>query len=136
MANNLDAATQHQGGGTVFLPPPDETAPQFQSATVDGSSLTLAYDEELDNADTLSSGLFGVNVNGASHPVLGAGVGQSSVTLLLSPAVAAEDTVTVDYTAPTDAGTARVQDLSGNAAPSFSGQAVTNDTAPPQTPIG
>ena len=130
VANNLDAATQHQGGGTVFLPPPDETAPQLQSAAVNGSSLTLAYDKELDNSSTLPSSLFGVNVNGASHPVMGAGVGQTNVTLLLSPAVAAGDTVTVDYIAPTDAGTARVQDLSGNPAPSFSGQAVTNDTAP------
>ena len=97
---------------------------------MNGSSLTLAYDEELDNADTLSSGLFAVNVNQVSHPVMGAGVGQTNVTLLLSPEVVAGDTVTVDYTAPTDDRTARVQDLSGNAAPSFSGQAVTNDTAP------
>ena len=132
VANNLDAATQHQGGGTVFLPPPDETAPQLQSAIVNGSSLTLAYDEELDNADTLSSSLFGVNVNGGSRPVMGVAVVETNVNLLLSPAVAAGDTVTVDYTAPTDAGTAGVQDLSGNAAPSFSGQAVTNDTAPEQ----
>ena len=135
VANNLDAATRHQGGGTVFLPPPDETAPELQSATVNGSGLTLAYDEELDNSNTLSSSLFGVNVNGGSHPVMGVAVGQSNVILLLSPEVVAGDTVTVDYTAPTDAGTARVQDLSGNAAPSLSGQAVTNDTAPPQTPI-
>ena len=135
VANNLDAATQHQGGGTVFQSPPDETAPQLQSAAVNGSGLTLAYDEELENANTLSSNLFAVNVNGASRPVRGVAVGQSNVTLLLSPEVVAGDTVTVDYTAPTDAGTARVQDLSGNAALSFSGQAVTNDTAPPQTPI-
>ena len=130
VANNLDAATRHQGGGRVFLPPPDETAPKLQSATVTGASLTLAYDKELDNSSTLPSSLFGVNVNGASHPVMGAGVGQTNVTLLLSPAVVVEDTVTVDYAAPTEESAARVQDLSGNAAPSFSGQAVTNDTAP------
>ena len=132
VANNLDAATQHQGGGTVFLPPPDETAPQLQSATVTGASLTLAYDEDLDNANTLSSSLFAVNVDGASHPVMGVGVGETNVTLLLSPAVVAGDTVTVDYTAPTEESAARVQDTDGNAAESFSGQAVTNDTAPEQ----
>ena len=132
VANNLDAATQHQGGGTVFLPPPDETAPQLQSATVNGSSLTLAYDEELENANTLSSSLFAVNVNQVSHPVMGVAVDQTNVILLLSPAVAAADTATVDYTVPTDDEAARVQDLSGNAAPSFSGQAVANDTAPEQ----
>ena len=132
VANNLDAATQHQGGGTVFLPPPDETAPQLQSAAVNGSSLTLAYDEELDNANTLSSGLFAVNVNQVSHPVMGVAVDQTNVILLLSPAVAAADTATVDYTVPTDDEAARVQDLSGNPAESFSGQAVANDTAPEQ----
>ena len=135
VANNLDAVTQHQGGGTVFRPPPDETAPQLQSATVDGSSLTLAYDEELDNANTPSSGLFAVNVNQASRPVMGVGVGETNVTLLLSPEVEAGDTVTVDYTAPTEESAARVQGLSGNAAPSFSGQEVTNNTAPPQVPV-
>ena len=132
VANNLDAATQHQGGGTVFLPPPDETAPQLQSAAVNGSSLTLAYDEELENANTLSSGLFAVNVNQVSHPVMGVAVDQTNVILLLSPAVAAADTATVDYTVPTNDEAARVQDLSGNPAESFSGQAVANDTAPEQ----
>ena len=106
----------------------DETPPQLQSATVDGSSLTLSYDEELDNGSLLSSGLFAVNVNQASRPVMGVAVGQSNVILLLSPPVEAGDTVTVDYTVPTDEEAGRVRDTSGNAAGSFSGQAVTNNT--------
>ena len=106
----------------------DETPPQLQSATVDGSSLTLSYDEELDNGSLLSSGLFAVNVNQASRPVMGVAVGQSNVILFLSPAVVAGDAVTVDYTVPTDEEAGRVRDTSGNAAESFSGQAVTNDT--------
>ena len=134
VANNLDAATQHQGGGTVFQPPPDETAPQLRSATVDGSSLTLAYDEELDNVSMLSSDLFAVNVNGAPRSVMGVAVGQSSVILLLFPAVDAGDTVTVSYTAPTEESAVRLQDLSGNPAESFSGQAVTNNTQAAQAP--
>ena len=109
--------------------PVDSTAPQLRSATADGSSLTLAYSEELDNSNPLSSSLFAVSVNGAFRPVLGVAVGQDNVILLLSPAVAAEDTVTVDYTVPTDEGTPRLQDASGNAAESLSGQAVTNNTA-------
>ena len=128
VANMLDAAIGHQGGGTYFAPPPDETAPQLQSATVNGSSLTLAYDEELENSNGLSSGLFAVNVNGASRLVVGAGVGQSSVLLLLSPAVVAGDAVAVDYTAPTAESADRLRDLAGNAAASFSAQAVTNST--------
>ena len=132
MANNLDAATQHQGGGTVFLPPPDETAPQLQSAAVNGSSLTLAYDEELDNANTLSSSLFAVNVNQASRPVMGVGVGETNLTLLLSPEVEAGTRLPWTTPRPRTMGRARVQGLSGNPAESFSGQTVTNDTAPEQ----
>ena len=108
----------------------DETAPQLLSASVDGSNLTLAYDEELDNSAPLSSGLFTVNVNGTPLSVLIVAVVQSNILLYLSAPVEAGDAVTVSYTAPTDATTARVQDTSGNAAASFSGQVVTNSTAP------
>ncbi len=108
----------------------DETAPQLLSASVDGSNLTLAYDEELDNSAPLSSGLFTVNVNGMPRSVLIVAVVQSNVLLHLSAPVEAGDAVTVSYTAPTDATTARVQDTSGNAAASFTGQVVTNTTAP------
>ena len=128
-ANNLDAAIGHVGGGAIFVrQAQDETAPQLESATVDGSSLTLAFDEDLDNGNTLPSGLFGVNVNEASRSVMGVAVGEANVTLLLASAVAAGDTVTVDYTVPTDESAARLQDQSGNAAESFSGQAATNNT--------
>ena len=130
-ANNLDADISHVGAGSIFLPAQDATAPRLQSASVDGASLTLAFDEELDKAVTLpSSGLFAVNVNGAARPVLGVAVGEANVVLLLDPAVEAGDTVAVDYTAPADETAGRVQDMAGNAAASFSGQAVINYTAP------
>ena len=130
VANNLDAAIDHQGAGAFFIPQ-DVSAPELRSATVDGSSLTLTFDEELDNSVTLSSGPFAVNVNGVARTVLGVAVGQSSAVLLLSPAVEAGDTVTLDYTVPTEETAARLQDLAGNAAASFSGQEVTNQTAAP-----
>ena len=50
--------------------------------------------------------------------------------LLLSSAVEAGDTVTVDYTAPN--GPDFIRDTLGRKAASFSGQAVTNDTASAQ----
>ena len=123
-----DADISHQGAGAFFAPAPDVDAPQLRSVTVDGSSLTLTYDEDLDSSGFLSTGLFAVTVNGASRSVMGAGVGGPKVILLLSPAVEAGDTVIVDYIAPTEEGVARVQDSSGNAAESFSGQEVTNGT--------
>ena len=124
----LDDIANAQGG-------PDEasedgSAPELQSATVDGSILKLIYNETLDNSESLSSSLFAVTVNGAPHPVMGTGVDGTEVTLLLFPAVEAGDTVTVAYTAPTGDSDARVQDTSGNGAASFSGQVVSNNTAP------
>ena len=100
---------------------------ELQSATVDGATLTLTYNVTLDNGVTLPSSAFVVNVNGASRSVVGAGVGQSNVLLLLSSAVESGDTVTVDYTAPD--GTDAIQDSDGRKAVSFSGREVTNNTA-------
>ena len=148
----LNVSLEHAGALSMFLPEvisnaesgpdpdveadpvtEDESAPELQSATVDGSALTLSYDETLDNSGSLSSSLFAVTANGTPRTVLGTGVGGSDVTLLLSPAVAAGDTVAVSYTAPAGESDFGVQDTSGNAAESFSGQEVTNSTASSST---
>ena len=68
-----------------------------------------------------------MNVNGSSRLLIAVGVGESHVLLLLSSAVEAGDTATVDYTAPD--GPDFIRDIRGRKAASFSGQAVTNDTA-------
>ena len=103
---------------------------QFQSATVDGATLTLTYSEALDTGVSLPQAAFAVNVNGSSQSLIAVGVGESNVLLLLSSTVEAGDTVTVDYTAPE--GPDSIRDIQGRKAASFSGQAVTNDTAADQ----
>ncbi len=100
---------------------------QLQSATVDGATLTLTYGEALDTGVTLGTTPFAVSVNGSSRSLIAVGVGQSNVLLLLSSAVEAGDTVTVDYTAPD--GPDFIRDIRGRKAASFSGQAVTNAMA-------
>ena len=100
---------------------------QLQSATVDGATLTLTYNEVLDTGVTLGTTPFAVSVNGSSRSLIGVGVGESNVLLLLSSAVEVGDTVTVDYTAPD--GPDFIRDIRGRKAASFSGQAVTNNTA-------
>ena len=104
---------------------------ELQSATVDGSTLTLTYNETLDTGVTLPASAFVVNVNEASRSIMGAGVGGSSVLLFLSPAVVAGDTVNVDYTKPS--GSDVIKDTQGRQADSFTGQAATNNTAPAET---
>ena len=100
---------------------------QLQSATVDGGILTLTYNEALDTGVTLGTTPFAVSVNGSSRSLIAVGVGESNVLLLLSQAVEAGDTVTVDYTAPD--GPDFIRDIRGRKAASFSGQAVTNGAA-------
>ena len=102
------------------------TGLQLQSATVDGGSLTLTYNETLDTGVRLGTAPFAVNVNGSSRRLIAVGLGESNVLLLLSSAVEAGDTVTVDYTAPD--GPDFIRDTRGRKAASFSGQAVMNDT--------
>ena len=77
-ANNLDADISHQGGGAIFAPvvESDTAAPQLQSATVDGSTLTLTYNEDLDTGFTPPADAFAVTVNGASRSIIGVGGGR------------------------------------------------------------
>ena len=112
----------------VTATPRETTPPAPSSASVDGSTLTLTFDEPLDTGDAPDRSAFSVTVAGGNRGVDAVSVSDSEVSLTLVTAVVAGDTVTVGYTAPTDDVTARLQDLVGNAAASFSGQSVTNDT--------
>ena len=126
IANRDDADSGPSG--EVTATPAETTPPELSSASVDGATLTLTFDEALDTGDALDRSAFTVTVAGSGRGVDTAAVSGSVVTLTLVTAVAAGDTVTVDYTAPTGESAVRLQDLSGNAAASFSGQEVTNDT--------
>lgn len=106
-------------------PPTDQTPPQLVDAVVDGSTVTLTYDEALDPASVPASAAYAVLVDASARSVSGVAVGGSSVTLTLAPAVVAGQVVTVSYAIP---GGGRVQDVAGNAAAALSGGSVTNTT--------
>ena len=103
---------------------------QLRSATLDGATLTLTYNETLDSSVTLPAIAFTVSVNGESRSVSAVSVSGSAVTLTLASEAAAGDTVTVDYVRPE--GRHFIRDIRGRVAPSFSGRVVSNDTAPDQ----
>ena len=131
----LDAAIEHQGAGAFYVQQVvDETAPELQSAAVDGATLTLTYNEDLDTGVTLPASAFAVTVGDATRSIDSASVSGSAATLTLATAVESGDTVTADYTVPTGESANKLQDASGNAVESFSGQAVTNNTASSGTP--
>ena len=126
--NMLNAAIEHQGAGAIYVQQVvDEAAPELQSAVVDGATLTLTYDEDLDTGVALPLTAFVVNVNGSSRSLTAVGLAGPDVLLTLSPAVEPGDTVTVDYTRP--GGSDFIRDTQGRVAAAFSGQTVTNDTA-------
>ena len=102
----------------------------LRSATLDGATLTLNYNEILDSSVTLPATAFTVSLNGESRSVSAVSVSGSAVTLTLASEAAAGDTVTVDYVRPE--GRHFIRDIRGRVAPSFSGRVVSNDTAPDQ----
>ena len=108
--------------------PRETTPPELATAKVDGATLTLTFDEALDGDSEPALDAFSVTVGGAERTVKDVSVAGSEVTLTLASAVTAEDTVAVSYTVPTDDAAPRIRDLAGNAAPSFTGREVTNDT--------
>ena len=127
-ANDVgDSPPSDEATGT----PRETTPPELSTATVDGTTLTLIYDEALDEASGLAADAFSVAVVGTGRAVDGVSVAGDTVTLTLASAVTAADTVTVSYTAPTDAAAPRIQDEAGNPAASFSDQDVENNTPPP-----
>ena len=99
----------------------DLVAPSLKLATVFDSTLTLTYDEPLDEGSVPSSGAFSVSVNGAPVSVVSNSVAVNNVTLRLASAVAAGSTVTVSYTKP--AGNP-IRDAAGNAAANLMAQMV------------
>nr|WP_111656736.1 Ig-like domain-containing protein [Isoalcanivorax indicus] len=109
----------------------DNTAPVLDGATVDEDTLTLGFDETLDDASVPAPGDFTVVVDGNPVTVTGVSVVGSDVILTLENSVSSTADVTVSHTP----GTNPIQDLAGNPATGFNDESVANNTAdnvPPQ----
>ena len=118
----VTAAELHATHGTG---PIDTTPPVFQSAAVNGASLTLTYNETLDAASIPAATAFAVAVGGAARGVSNVAIAGSTVTLTLASAVTAGQAVTVAYTKPA---TNPIQDAAGNDAVNLAATSVTNNT--------
>ena len=117
---------------TVTVSRADETdPPQLTTATINGTDLTLTYNEALDAGSEPAAGDFAVTVVDAATSaeaavaVTAVDVDGSDVELTLAAAVRHGDTVTFDYTAATDP----IKDLAANNAADLDDQAATNNTA-------
>ena len=133
-----DSSASEDESGT----PRETTAPTVLTATVDGATLTLTFSEGLAETPLPAVRTFTVySPVGATTITIGIGVDSvaisgSTVTVTLSYAVPSTyDTLIVSYTVPSDPAAARLKDLSDNPVASFTGQAVTNNTAAAKTPL-
>ncbi len=105
----------------------DTDPPEFSSAAVNGTALTVTFDENLDTSSLPAGSAFTVSGGRTGTGTVSVSGGIASVTL--DTAVAAGETVTVSYAAP---GTNPLQDAAGNDVDDFSGEAVTNNTPAPK----
>ena len=106
----------------------NNTPPILQSATVNGATLVLTYNDELDNTSTPSADVYTVMVSPGDNPTVSTvAINDDIVTLTLSAAVSSDQTVTLDYAVP---GSDPIQDADGNEAAALNGQEVENNTPP------
>ena len=128
-------ATVEFGKTTILQAVIGDTTPPVlvttDAATVDGTTLTMTFDEALDPASVPPGSAFTVTVGGTAVALASpdpVAVRGRTVTLTLASAVSPGDTVTVSYTVPTGDGARPVKDTLGNDAVGFSNAAVTNAT--------
>ena len=98
-------------------PPPDTTAPKLLSASVDASTLTVAFDENVD----AGAASFAVRVNGSPRAVQSVTVSGKTVVLTLPQPVGGDDLISLDYGGG-------VKDAAGNVAAPAGNVTVANAT--------
>ena len=98
------------------------------------SSVTLTYDEALDEDSTPAARAFAVRVDGIPRRVSSVAVSGNRVRLALTAPVAPGRRVTVSYTAPAGANATPIRDLAGNAAPDVDGESVAGNAAAQAAP--
>ena len=109
--------------------PVDGDTPGLVTAVVDGNTVTLTYDEALDETSIPWTNAFTVTAGGATRLIASGRVSGAVVTLTLISEVVHSDSVTLAYSPP--AGTPPLQDVAGNPVATLSGQTVTNTTPEP-----
>ena len=110
--------------------PADTTGPAFVSATANGKTVTVTFDEGLDETVTPAWTQFGLVLDEDAGGVsVGGSIAGRTVTLRFLSPVTHGATVKVSYN-PSSVPGERIKNLSGIEAPAFQQQPVTNNTAP------
>ena len=129
-SNKLEIAVK----GTAV---PDTTAPAFESAAANGTSLVITFDEDLAAAASLANSAFTVKKtpSGATEATVtlstttGPVISGKTVTLTLATALVSTDgSVKVTYTKPATGSNNKLVDAAANETADFTDQPVTNNT--------
>ena len=127
-----DGANLAEAGFTVRLQDVDDTAPMLLSAVVNGTTLTLTYDEPLDGSSGPVPEDFTVDGGDQTRTVTQVVVSGKAVELTLDVGAGhLEAGIQVSYTP----GANPIRDVPGNEAEALSRESVTNetpDTTPPE----
>ncbi len=110
----------------------DRTAPKVTGVSMEGSTVVLTYDEELDSNYVPFPANYYVTVSGVPIQIDSVAVISNTVKLTHHFNIAAGQVVKVSYSVDSRAAN-RLQDTSGNLAVAFNGQSITNTTNTTQT---
>ena len=110
----------------------DMTPPTLTGGEVNASTITLTFDEALDTSSVPPASAFTVNKGEETLELSGSpSISGAKVTLALTAAVVAQDTVTVSYAKPTSGSDNELQDTDGNEVENFADRPVDNATPRP-----
>ncbi len=93
-----------------------DVAPNAISATGDGDAVSIEFDQSLDSASAVPANLFSITAD-SEVSVTTVSFDDDSLDLMLSRALVEDETASIDYSIPTEAG---IADSSGNRTKSFS----------------
>ena len=127
-ADNQNASLTHAAVAADSGHVVDAVKPVLQTATVDTDTVTLTYDETLDETSVPTTDAFTVSVGGTTRPIDAIAISGAVVMLTLSDRVTADQSVTMQYRLH---GRDFIQDVPGNLALAFSNQTVENLTPEP-----
>ena len=110
----------------------DTTPPGIESVQMNGATLTITFNERLDENSVPGTGRFVAAIGASSVNPTGIQVDRNVVTLTFAAehTAAHGQVVRLGYTQPTGAGATPLRDLSSNNVATFSQQPVTNNTPP------
>ena len=137
-SSNNNAVLDHDGLAANSGHKVDGAGPDLAEtggAVVNGTTLTLTYDEALDGGSRPVSGDFTVSGGDRVRAVTGVRVNGSGVELTLDVgAEHGEAGILVSYTVPTGMGANPIRDVPGNDAKALSRESVTNETPDTTSP--